>query len=176
MNFIATPLKGAYVLDSDAHVDERGSFARIFCIEEFRAQGLETHVAQCSTSFTKRRGTLRGMHYQVQPYAECKLIRCTAGSIYDVIVDLRPESPTYKHWYAIELSARNRRLMYVPKGFAHGFQALEDSTEVFYMISAPYDPASARGVPWDDPSLAIDWPISNPIVHERDMGFPRLGR
>jgi len=171
MLFIETPLSGAYVIDLELLEDDRGFFARVFCQREFEARGLETKVAQCSTSFNSLRGTLRGLHYQTPPAEEVKLVRCTMGSIHDVIVDLRPSSPTFQKHFAIHLSAANRRIVYIPKGFAHGFQTLEDNTEVFYQISEFYMPAFARGVRWNDPAFGIDWPVKDPIMHERDRTY-----
>lgn len=156
--------------------DERGFFARSFCVREFEALGLEATVAQCNISYNERAGTLRGLHLQVPPHEEAKLIRCTRGTIYDVAVDLRRDSPSYRRWYAAELSADNRRMLYVPRGFAHGFQTLEDHSEVFYLMCEFYHPESARGLRWDDPALAIDWPLANPIVSDKDREHPLLDR
>ena len=158
MIFAETKLKGAYVIEPERLEDERGFFARTFGHEEFAAHGLRNRFVQCSISFNQKKGTLRGMHYQVAPYEEAKLVRCTMGAIYDVIIDLRSGSPTFKQWVAVELTAQNRNMLYVPEGLAHGFQSLEDDTEVFYQISEFYHPESARGIRWDDPALAIEWP------------------
>lgn len=172
VNFLPTPLAGAFVLDLKRHEDERGFFARSFCREEFVENGLNPDVAQCNVSFNPSRGTLRGMHFQTAPHAEDKLVRSTRGAIWDVIVDLRPDSPTYKKWYGVELSATTRRAIYVPKGFAHGFQTLTDDAEVLYMMAEFYHPDSASGVRWDDPAFGIEWPIANPSMSDRDRSFP----
>lgn len=174
MKFLPTPLAGAYLVELEPLEDERGFFARSFCQNEFRALGLDPVVAQCNVSFNRRRGTLRGLHYQAEPHAEAKLVRCTRGAIWDVIVDLRSNSPTARQWFAAELTAENRRSLYVPAGFAHGFQTLADDTEVFYQMSEFYHPEAARGIRWDDPVLAIPWPIKDAVVSPRDRGFPRL--
>lgn len=172
MIFVATPLPGAFVVEPEYHEDHRGFFARTWCAREFAAHGLSTRLAQCSVSFTKRRGTLRGLHYQAAPYAEAKLVRCTAGGVHDVIVDLRPTSPTYRRHLAVTLTAGNRKALFVPQGFAHGFQTLADETEVFYQISAFHSPDHARGIRWDDPAFAIAWPLDDPIVNDRDRAYP----
>jgi dTDP-4-dehydrorhamnose 3,5-epimerase len=172
MKFIGIPLQGARIIEIEPVTDERGFFARTWDAQEFSSQGLNPNLAQCSVSFNKRKGTLRGMHYQEQPFAEAKLVRCCAGAIYDVIVDLRRASPTHRKWIAVELSASNRKMLYVPEGVAHGFQTLTDEVEVSYQISEVYTPESARGVRWNDPLFAIHWPISDPIVSERDGTFP----
>jgi dTDP-4-dehydrorhamnose 3,5-epimerase len=172
MKFTGVPLQGAYIVELEPLVDERGFFARCWCHEEFLTQGLNPYLAQCSISFNERKGTLRGMHYQAAPNSEAKLVRCCAGAIYDVILDLRPVSPTYRKWFAVELSAANRRMLYVPEGFAHGFETLSDQSEVFYQITESHHPASARGVRWNDPQFGIEWPIENPILSPRDRTFP----
>jgi dTDP-4-dehydrorhamnose 3,5-epimerase len=170
--FVETKLAGLYIIEVEKREDERGFFARTFCQHEFEAHGLNPRVAQCSTSFNKKKGTLRGLHYQVAPYAEVKLVRCTAGAIYDVAVDLRPDSPTYKQWVAVELTDANRKSFYIPAGCAHGFQTLVDNAEVYYQISEFYHAEAARGVRWDDPALGIVWPdVENRNVSERDMSF-----
>ena len=156
--------------------DERGSFTRSFCQEEFRAHGLDPVVAQCNISFNKRRGVLRGLHYQVKPHEEAKLVRCTRGAIWDVIVDLRQGAPTRYRWFATELTADNRRALYIPRGFAHGFQTLADNSEVFYQMSEFYHPESARGVRWNDPIIGIAWPLADPVVSPRDRSYPLLER
>ena len=171
LKFTETPLHGAYVVDAETVVDERGFFARTWCAEEFRLRGLNSTLAQCSLSSNARRGTLRGMHYQSEPYSEAKLVRCCAGAIYDVLLDLRPASPTYLKWFAAELTVSNHRMLYLPEGFAHGFQTLADSSEVFYQISQAYRPECARGVRWNDPRFAIEWPLPNPILSPRDRAF-----
>ena len=174
MRFVPTGLEGAWLIESEAATDERGVFARTFCEREFAAHGIVFRVVQCSTSYNKRRGTLRGMHYQAGEAAEDKLVRCTAGAIHDVIVDLRPGSATRLKWYASELSAENRRQLFAPKGFAHGFMTLSDGAEVYYQMAQFYEPAAARGVRWNDPALAIRWPAIEPILSERDRGYPAL--
>jgi len=168
-------LKGAFVIDLERFEDERGFFARTWCKKEFEENGLNSNLAQCNTSFNKKKGTLRGMHYQTGPHAEAKLVRCTQGSIYDVIIDLRPDSKTYKNWFAIELNKDNHKMLYIPEHFAHGFLTLEDNTEVFYHISEFYYPESARGVRWDDPAFSIKWPIEVSIISERDRDCPDFG-
>jgi dTDP-4-dehydrorhamnose 3,5-epimerase len=162
--FTETELAGAFVIELERHTDERGFFARTFCQQEFEAHGLRAEVAQCNVSFNKRKGTLRGMHYQAAPFAEAKLVRCTAGSIYDVIIDLRPASPTFKRHFAVELSAENHRMLYIPDDFAHGFQTLEDDTEVFYQMAQRYSAEHARGVRWNDPAFGIEWPKGERII------------
>jgi dTDP-4-dehydrorhamnose 3,5-epimerase len=175
--FNETKLKGAYLIQVEPFEDERGYFARTFCREEFEARGLNSSVAQCNVSQNRKKGTLRGMHYQIAPHAEAKLVTCLAGSIYDVIIDLRPDSITCCHWVAVELSARHRRsLIYIPEGFAHGFQTLEDDTEVFYQMSYAYVPESARGLRWNDPAFAIRWPDGSPTLSERDKNYPDFRR
>jgi dTDP-4-dehydrorhamnose 3,5-epimerase len=175
MDFISTPLRGAFVLELEKHVDQRGFFARTFCADEFQGRGLNARVVQCSLSFNRRRGTLRGMHYQAAPVAEAKLVRCIAGAIYDVIVDIRAESPTYLQHFAVELSAANRRGLYIPEGFAHGFQALTDGAELLYQISEFYAPGYDQGLRYDDPALAIQWPLVVTAISERDASWPLLG-
>jgi dTDP-4-dehydrorhamnose 3,5-epimerase len=176
MRFVETSLPGAFVVEPERRQDERGFFARTWCQEAFAARGLTTVWAQCSTSYNHRRGTLRGLHYQAEPCPETKLVRCTAGAVFDVIVDLRPGSPTYGRWAAVELSAETGRQLYIPAGLAHGFQTLTDGAEVFYQISAPYRPDLQRGTRWDDPALAIAWPACpERIVSPRDRAWPRLG-
>lgn len=174
MIFEPTVLPGAFVVQLERLEDERGSFARSWCREEFLAQGLNAELAQCNVSYNRRRGTLRGMHFQVAPYAEAKLVRCTRGAVYDVIVDLRPESPTFTRWIATELTPDNDRMLYVPEGFAHGFQTLRDDTEIFYQMSAPYSPDCARGVRWDDPRFSIEWPVGKIIISNKDQNYDML--
>jgi dTDP-4-dehydrorhamnose 3,5-epimerase len=174
MRFIETPLAGAFVIEMDRHADERGFFARSFCADEFAAAGLASRFAQCNVSFNLKAGTLRGMHWQCAPHEEAKVVRCTRGALFDVLVDLRPGSPTRHRWTGVELSAADHRQVYIPPGFAHGFQTLEPDTEVFYLMSEPFAPASARGLRWDDPTLAIDWPIADPVVSGRDREWPCL--
>ncbi|MEC0133031.1 MULTISPECIES: dTDP-4-dehydrorhamnose 3,5-epimerase [Paenibacillus] len=172
MKFLETPLKGAYLIEIEPHQDERGFFARTFCKEEFIKHDLKDDFLQCNVSFNHRRGTVRGMHYQVKPFEETKLIRCTRGAIYDVIIDLCQTSDTYLRWYAIELNENNGRMLYVPEGFAHGFQTLEDNTEVFYQMSEFYHPDCATGVRWDDPTFGIRWPLTNYIMNDKDRNYP----
>ena len=172
MIVIETRLSGAFTIDIEPHVDERGFFARVWCADELREHGLNTVVAQASIAYNPRRNTLRGLHYQEPPHAETKLIHCTRGAVYDVIVDVRPESDTYGEWIAVELTAENRRTLYVPEGFAHGYQTLVDETEIWYQMSARYAPEAARGYRFDDRRLAIDWPSAGElIVSERDRGW-----
>jgi dTDP-4-dehydrorhamnose 3,5-epimerase len=172
--FTPTPLAGAYLIDLERHEDERGFFARSFCRQEFVTHGLNPDVVQCNASFNRRRGTLRGMHYQAPPHAEAKTVRCTHGAVWDVIVDLRPASQTFMRCHGVGLTASNRTALYVPEGVAHGFQTLVDDSEVLYLMSAFYHPEAARGVPWDDPAFGIDWPIREPIMSDRDRAFPRF--
>lgn len=174
MIFKQTKLEGVFVIEPEIIEDERGFFARSWAPEEFERQGLNPAVAQCNISFNKLRGTLRGMHFQISPYEEAKLVRCTRGAIFDVAVDLRPDSPTRFAWTAVELSADNRRMLYVPEGFAHGYQTLADATELFYQVSAAYHPDSTRGLRWNDPRLGISWPLPVTIISERDGDFPLL--
>ena len=175
MVFTPLSLRGAFLIEPERHEDERGFFARTFYTEEFAAHGIKVPVVQCNVSYNRRRGTLRGLHYQRPPNEEAKLIRCTRGAIFDVIVDLRPDSPTFKRWVASELCADNGRMMWAPEGFAHGFQTLVDDTEVFYQMSAPYAAQDAAGVRWDDPGLAIEWPnVSDRIISPRDLALPLL--
>jgi dTDP-4-dehydrorhamnose 3,5-epimerase len=174
MRFLQTPLAGVWVIELDRLGDERGWFARSFDAEEFRARGMNPAVVQCNTSFNTRRGTLRGMHYQADPHGESKLVRCVRGAIFDVAVDLRPDSPTHRDWHGVELSAENRLAFYVPAGLAHGFQTLTDDSEVLYQMGDPYVHEAARGVRWDDPMFGIDWPEPDGerTVSERDAGYP----
>jgi dTDP-4-dehydrorhamnose 3,5-epimerase len=171
--FTETKLRGVYVIEPERRADERGFFARTFCVDEFEAHGLDPRIAQCSTSFNRKRGTLRGMHYQAAPHAEVKVVRCTAGAIYDVAIDLRPDSPTFKQWVAAELTAENGRMLYMAEGLAHGFQTLVDDTEVYYQIGEFYHPESARGVRWDDPAFQVQWPLRDGrILSARDASYP----
>lgn len=162
------------MIDIDSHEDERGFFARSWCEDEFKRHGLNPRLVQCNISFNKKRGTLRGMHYQIAPFPEAKLVRCTMGAIYDVIIDLRQNSPTFKQWMSVELTAENRRALYIPEDFAHGFQTLTDHTEVFYQMSEFYHPECARGVRWDDPVFAIEWPFEPFHISGQDLGFAWL--
>jgi dTDP-4-dehydrorhamnose 3,5-epimerase len=170
--FTETALKGAFILALEKVKDERGFFARAWCQQEFAKHGLNPQLVQCNISFNRKRGTLRGMHYQAKPHEEVKLVRCTKGAIYDVIIDLRRNSSTFKQWAAFELTATNHWMLYVPEGCAHGFQTLEDRTEVFYQMSEFYAPAYSRGVRWDDPAFGIQWPLAERIISERDQSYP----
>jgi len=173
--FRETPVAGSYVVDPERMEDARGFFARTFSSEEFAAHGLENRVEECSTSFNARSGTLRGLHYQAAPHGEAKLVRCTRGAIYDVAVDLRPDSPSYLRWVGTELSAENGRALLVPEGCAHGFQTLVDASEVLYQISSTYVPEAARGVRWDDPAFNIEWPpapLGGRTMAPRDAQYP----
>ncbi|SRR5581483_661219 len=172
MKFIETPLQGAYVIDIEPARDERGFFARTWSRADFAARGLDTTVEQCSVSFSARRGTLRGLHYQTTPHAEVKLVRCTHGAVYDVIVDLRRHSPTFCRWFGIELTAETNRMLYVPKGMAHGFLTLTADTSVHYQISHAHVPEAARGVRWNDPAFGIAWPEPVEVIAERDRRYP----
>ena len=175
MFFKETKLKGAYIIEIEKIDDERGFFARSWCKKEFENIGLNTNLVQCNLSYNKTKGTLRGMHYQVKPYEEVKLIRCIKGKIYDVIIDLRKDSDTYKQWIGVELSDKNSRLLYVPEGFAHGYQTLEDDTYVFYQVTEFYTPKSEKGVRWDEPDIAIKWPIEeNIVISEKDKSWSKL--
>jgi dTDP-4-dehydrorhamnose 3,5-epimerase len=172
MQFIETKLTGAFVIEIDPISDERGFFARTWCQNEFAARGLKSDLRQCNMSFNRQRGTLRGMHYQVKPHEEAKLVTCVRGAIYDVIIDLRSDSPTFKQWLGVELTAANHRSLYIPEGFAHGFQTLDDNSEVFYYMFEFYRPESARGVRWDDPAFAIKWPYAKRrIITENDLAY-----
>ena len=172
MKFQPTRIAGVVVVEPDRHADERGFFLRSFCREAFAAHGLGVAFAQCATSYNLRRGTLRGLHYQRAPVAEAKLVRCVRGAAYDVALDLRPASATRGAWVAVRLSAREANAVFIPEGCAHGFQTLEDDTELFYQITAPYRPEAEAGVRWNDPTLAIDWPVQEPILSQRDRTLP----
>lgn len=172
MKLTETPIAGAWLLDIEPITDERGFFARSHCVDTLAAYSLEGRMLQQSISFNHRRGTLRGMHYQRSPHEEIKLVRVTRGSIYDVILDLRRESPSYLCWHAVELSADNHRSLYIPKGVAHGFQTLEDRSEVVYQMAQAYVPGYSCGVRWNDPAFSIDWPLADPILSERDACHP----
>jgi dTDP-4-dehydrorhamnose 3,5-epimerase len=174
MIFTESPLPGAFLVDLSPLADERGLFARTYCAEEFAQQGLSAKMRQCSVSYNGRKGTLRGLHYQDPPHQEHKLVRCTAGAIFDVIVDIRPKSPRYCHWFGTQLTAQNRRSLFIPPGFAHGFVTLHDATEVYYMISADHAPEHSRGYRWNDPAFAIGWPVAPSVISGRDANFPLL--
>ncbi len=169
-------LNGAYLIDIEPRGDERGFFARGWCAREFEQQGLVNRMVQANLSFNATAGTLRGLHFQREPHAEVKLVRCTRGALFDVVVDLRPDSPTYRQWAGAELSADNRRAMYVPEGFAHGLQTLCDDTEVFYQVSAFYAPQAEGGLRWDDPAIGIDWPLPVAQISDKDSAWPWLER
>ncbi len=171
MKFIETALQGSYVIEIEPNEDERGFFARTFCANEFKKNGIGFSCTQCNISFNKKKGTLRGMHYQAAPFEEAKIVSCIHGAIYDVIVDIRPDSPSYKKWYAKELSAQNHIMLFLPKGFAHGFQTLTDNAEVHYMMSEVYHPECARGIRWDEMELKIPWPIKDKIISNKDQYY-----
>lgn len=172
MIFTPTLIPGVLLVDLDRREDERGFFARAWCAREFAAQGLSASLAQCSLSRNRRRGTLRGLHYQAEPHGEDKLVRCVRGSLYDVALDLRPGSPTYLRHVAVELTAADGRAVFIPRGCAHGFQTLVDDTDVYYQMSAFHVPEAARGVRWNDPAFGIPWPIPTPLLHPRDRDYP----
>jgi dTDP-4-dehydrorhamnose 3,5-epimerase len=172
MRFLETRVAGVYLIEPEPIADQRGFFARTWCSEEFAAHGLNPGLSQANVSFNHRKGTLRGLHYQQAPDEEAKLVRCTQGGIWDVAVDLRPASPTHRGWFGAELTAANRAMLYVPEGCAHGFLTLTDEAEVAYQMSAPYAPASAKGVRYDDPTFGIEWPGEVVVINERDRGYP----
>jgi dTDP-4-dehydrorhamnose 3,5-epimerase len=174
MIFVETELKDAYIIDLEQKQDHRGFFARTFCAQEFEAHGLKPTVAQCNLSFNYKKGTLRGMHYQSLPAAETKLVRCTQGAIYDVIIDMRPESPTYLQYIGVELTAENHRALYVPEMFAHGYQTLTESAEVAYQVGEFYTPGYERGLRYDDPFFNIQWPLEVTDISEKDKNWPLM--
>lgn len=174
MIFIETKLNGAYIIEPEKLEDERGFFARMWDKEEFQKHILNSNLVQCSVSFNKRKGTIHGMHYQTKPYEEAKIVRCTRGKIFDVIIDLRSDSLTFKEWFGVELSLDNYKTLYVPEGFAHGYQTLEDNTEIFYQISTIYNPSFAKGIRWNDKNLKIKWPLKETIISDRDKFLPDL--
>ncbi len=174
MKFTETQLKGAYIIEPELIRDERGFFARSWCQKEFTERGLNPNLVQCNISFNLKKGTLRGMHYQAKPHEEAKLVRCTMGAIYDVIIDLRPESSTFKQWVAVELTAENRKMLYIPEDMAHGFQTLVDNTEVFYQMSEFYHSESSTGLRWDNPVFEIEWPIEVKIISDKDSSYKDL--
>jgi dTDP-4-dehydrorhamnose 3,5-epimerase len=176
MKFSSTTLPGVWLIDLEVREDERGFLARTFCEQEFGARGLNVRWPQCNLTLTRRVGTIRGLHIQDEPKPEIKLIRCAAGRIYDVVLDVRPASGTFARWEAFDLSSANRRMLYVPGGFAHGFQCLQDDCEVFYQMSEFYDPALARGIRWDDPDAGIRWPLLDPELSQRDRRLPLLAQ
>ena len=172
MIFKPLPISGAYVIEIERFEDKRGFFARAWSDKEFEEKGLFGKFVESNISFSRHKGTLRGMHFQASPFEQVKLVRCTAGAIYDVIIDLRKDSPTYKHYAGVELSAENELMLYVPGEFAHGFQTLKPNTEVFYMVSKYYAPESAGGIRWDDPAIGIQWPEDQRTILERDLAYP----
>ncbi len=173
MIYHQTSLNDAYILELEQIVDERGFFARSWCKEELESQGLDGDLVQCSLSFNSKKDTLRGMHFQIPPHEETKLVRCTNGAIFDVIIDLRVQSSTYMRWMGVELSSENRKMLYIPKGFAHGYQTLAHESEVFYFISEAYHPEAARGVHWNDPAFQIDWPkAEHRVISSKDSSWP----
>lgn len=174
MIFHETKLLGTFEVCLERKLDDRGFFARAWCQKEFASNRLNPKLAQCSISFNTRKGTLRGMHYQADPYAEAKLVRCTRGAIHDVVIDLRPDSSTFKQWVAVELTAEKRNMVYVPGGCAHGFLTLEDESEIFYQMSESFSPESARGVRWDDPAFQVTWPEKVEVISERDRSYPNF--
>jgi dTDP-4-dehydrorhamnose 3,5-epimerase len=174
MIFTPSPLPGVFVVELEPHADERGFFARSYCAAEFSAHGLGPELRQCSVSYNARKGTLRGMHYQGAPHEEHKLVRCTAGAVFDVMVDIRDSSPTYRRWFGTELTGTNRRSVFIPPGFAHGFVSLTDHAEVYYMISVAHAPQVSRGFRWNDPAFAIEWPVVPTVISSRDMNYPLL--
>lgn len=176
MKFLPTSLVGAYVIEPEPREDDRGYFARVLCVDELAEQGLCTEWLQANVAFNKFKGITRGMHYQHEPNAEVKLVRCTRGSVFDAIVDMRPNSSSYKQWYGVELSESNQKMLYVPAGFAHGYQVLKDNSELHYMVSARYAPESEGGVRWDDPQIAIDWPLKENVqLSDKDAKWSLLG-
>jgi len=176
MIFTESPLPGAFLVDLELLTDDRGFFARAYCLDEFAAQGLNTPLRQCSVSYNARKGTLRGLHYQAAPHEEHKLVRCTSGAIFDVIVDIRPHSGHYRQWFGTELSSQNRRAMFIPPGFAHGFLTLSADAELYYMISVPHAPEHAQGFRWSDPAFGIQWPFPPSVISARDAAYPLLDR
>ncbi len=174
MKFTETALKGAYLVEVERFSDERGFFGRTFCSQEFANHGLNPNLVQCSTSYNSKKATLRGMHFQAAPFEEAKLVRCTMGAVYDVIVDLRPASPTYRKWVGTELTAENRTALYIPEGFAHGFLTLEDRSELFYQMSQYWSLPHGRGVRWDDPAFAIQWPLQPLVLSPKDAVYPNV--
>jgi len=174
MKFTETRLRGVFIIDLERHEDRRGFFARSFCSKEFAAHGLPSNFVQCNTSYNRRRGTLRGMHFQAAPCEEGKLVRATRGAIVDIVIDLRPLSPTRREWLSFDLSDANGRALYIPPGLAHGFQTLSDHAEVLYQMTEFYAPGLARGIRWNDPAFGLQWPIASPILSEQDASFPNF--
>lgn len=176
MKFIQTPLEGAYVVELEKREDERGFFARAFCVDEFAEHGLKTEIKQSNLSGSVQKGTTRGLHYQVAPMAEVKFIRCIKGSVFDVLVDMRPESPTYKQWFGLELSEQNQTAIYIPEGFAHGHQTLEDNSQIMYLTTQVYSPEHERGIRWNDPAIGVEWPLEPTVVSDKDQSWPLLDK
>lgn len=176
MLFYETKLSGAFVIELEKFEDSRGFFARAWCEKEFESRGLASHLVQANLSYNKSEGTLRGMHYQIEPFGETKLLRCISGAIYDVIIDLRPGSPTHMQWFGVELNANNRKMFYVPENFAHGFITLEENTEVFYQVSQFYSPAHERGVRYNDPAFGIEWPLDVQVISDKDKSWPDFSK
>jgi dTDP-4-dehydrorhamnose 3,5-epimerase len=176
MTFQETKLPGVFEIGIEPHADERGFFARSWCRREFEDLGLNSALVQCNISYNERKGTLRGMHYQAEPFGEAKVVRCTAGAIYDVVIDLRPQSTAYLQWVGVVLSAANRHMLYIPEGCAHGFLTLEEKTEIFYQMSEFYNAESARGVRWNDPAFQIAWPEEVEVISERDRTYPDFAK
>lgn len=172
MKFYEIGLRNAYLIDLEERVDERGFFARAWCMREFEENGLLPRMVQANISFNKNKGTLRGMHYQIAPYHEAKLVRCTRGAIFDVIIDLREGSPTFKNWFGVELNEHNRKMIFVPEGFGHGFQTLVDNTEVFYQVSEFYTPSAEKGLRYNDPVIRVDWPLPVSTISGKDASWP----
>ncbi len=175
MRYSQTTLPGVFVIDLELREDERGFLARTYCEKEFAAHGLNTHWPQCNLTLTRKRGMIRGLHFQAEPKPETKLIRCATGAIFDVLVDLRRDSPAFGRWEGFDLTGRNRRMLYAPGGIAHGFQCLSDNAEVFYQMSEFYFPELARGLRWNDPQVGVRWPLPHPVLSERDQNLPLLG-
>lgn len=171
MIFQEIPMKGAFIIEMKPMRDERGFFARSFCQKEFEEQGINPRLVQANVSYNNNKGTLRGIHYQISPFEETKLVRCTQGAIFDVIIDLRKESPTYMQWFGVELNSENRTMLFVPESFGHGFQTLMDNTEVTYMVSEFYTPGSERGIRWDDPAFDIRWPVEVQVISDKDANW-----
>ncbi len=174
MQYVTTPIPDVYIIELEQKGDERGFFARMFCSDEFTSRGLEGTFVQANDSYSKSRGTLRGLHYQLPPHAETKMVRCLQGSIFDVVVDIRPESPTFTQWFGMTLSSENRKMMYVPEGCAHGFLTLEEDSEILYLVSAAYSPNAERGIRWNDPAFSIEWPLQPVVISERDSIHPEF--
>jgi dTDP-4-dehydrorhamnose 3,5-epimerase len=174
MNITPLPLEGVFLLESTANVDERGWFSRLYCEETLKSAGIDFSISQINASYNSHRGTLRGLHFQEHPHEEAKIVRCVRGGVFDVLVDIRPESPTFSKWHAVELSAENRISIYIPEGYAHGFQTLEDGCELLYLMNKPYHPGASNGLRFDEPSLGIPWPLPVAMISERDLAFGQL--